>query len=49
MGRVIALEPSQVGRRGSEPRDAWQRMDTHPTPCLDLELVCGGTWFAGYR
>jgi hypothetical protein len=24
-------------------------MDARPAPCLDLELVCGGTWHSGCR
>jgi hypothetical protein len=28
---------------------AWQRVDARPAPCLNLELVCGGTWPLGCR
>jgi hypothetical protein len=57
----VALELPRAGQRELEPQDtwrprscpglqlAWQRVDTRPAPCLDLELVCGGTRSSGYR
>jgi hypothetical protein len=43
VGHVAAPKPISAGRRGPELQLAWQRVDTRPAPCLDLELVCGGT------
>jgi hypothetical protein len=40
-GHVAAPKPTSAGRRGPELQLAWQRVDTRPAPCLDLELVCG--------
>jgi hypothetical protein len=48
-GHVAAPAPTSAGRRGPELQLAWQGVYTRPAPCLDLELVCGGTWFSGYR
>jgi hypothetical protein len=48
-GHVAAPKPTSVGRRGPELQLAWQRVDTRLAPCLDLELVCGGTLSSGYR
>jgi hypothetical protein len=57
----VAPELPRAGQRELEPQDtwrprscpglqlAWQRVDTRPAPCLDLELVCGGTRSSGYR
>jgi hypothetical protein len=39
-GHVTAPEPTSVGRCGPKLQLAWQRVDAHPAPCLDLELVC---------
>jgi hypothetical protein len=46
---MVAPEPILAGRRGPEPYDTWQCVDACPTTCLDLKLVCRGTWSAGYR
>jgi hypothetical protein len=40
-GHVTAPKPTSAGRRGSELQVAWQRVDTRPTPYLNLELVYG--------
>jgi hypothetical protein len=48
-GHVAAPKPTSVGRRGPELQLAWQRVDTCPAACLDLDLVCGGTRSSGYR
>jgi hypothetical protein len=48
-GHVAAPEPTYVGRCGSKLQLAWQRMDAYHAPCLDLELVCGGTRSSGCR
>jgi hypothetical protein len=46
---VAAPKPISAGRRDPELQLAWQRVDTRSAPCLDLELVCGGTRSSGYR
>jgi hypothetical protein len=46
---MAAPKPTSAGRRDPELQLAWQRVDTRPDPCLDLELVCGGTRSSGYR
>jgi hypothetical protein len=48
-GHVAAPKPTSAGRQGPELQLVWQRVDTRPAPCLDLELICGGTRFSGYR
>jgi hypothetical protein len=48
-GHVTALEPTSVVRCGLKLQLTWQRVDARPAPCLDLELVCGGTQSSGYR
>jgi hypothetical protein len=48
-GHVAAPEPTSAGRCGPKLQLTWQRVDTHPTPCLNLELVCGGTRSSGCR
>jgi hypothetical protein len=42
-GHMAALEPTSVGRCGTKLQLAWQHVDARSAPCLDLELVCGGT------
>jgi hypothetical protein len=49
VGHVVALEPTSAGRCGPKLQLTWQRMDARPGPCLDLELVCGGTRSSGCR
>jgi hypothetical protein len=46
-GHVTASEPTSAGRCGLKLQLMWQRVDARPSPCLDLELVCGGTWSSG--
>jgi hypothetical protein len=46
---VEVPELTSIGRRGPELQGMWQRVDAHPTHCLDLKLVGGGTQSAGYR
>jgi hypothetical protein len=41
MGHVAALEPTIAGRCGLKLQLMWQRVDTRPAPCLDLDLVWG--------
>jgi hypothetical protein len=41
VGHVAAPEPTSVGRCGLNLQLAWQHVVAHPTPYLDLELVCG--------
>jgi hypothetical protein len=48
-GHVAASKPTSAGRRGPELQLVWQHVDTRPAPCLDLELICRGTWCSGYR
>jgi hypothetical protein len=48
-GHVAAPAPTSAGRRGPELQLTWQRVYTRSAPCLDLELVCGGTLSSGYR
>jgi hypothetical protein len=43
MGHMAALELTSAGRCGPKLQLTWQRVDARPAPCLDLELVCGGT------
>jgi hypothetical protein len=38
---VAESEPTSVGRYGLKLQLAWQRVNAHSAPCLDLELVCG--------
>jgi hypothetical protein len=40
---VAAPKPTSAGRCGPKLQLTWQRVDARPAPCLDLELVCGGT------
>jgi hypothetical protein len=49
MGHVATPEPTSAGRCGSKLQLAWQRVDARPAPCLDLELVYGGTRSSGCR
>jgi hypothetical protein len=49
VGHVVGPEPTSVGRCGLKLQLMWQRVDARPTPCLDLEIVCGGTRSLGYR
>jgi hypothetical protein len=49
MGHAVALKPTSVGRCGPKLQLTWQRMDARPTPCLHLEIVCGGTRSSGCR
>jgi hypothetical protein len=46
-GHVATPEPTSVGMCGPKLQLAWQHVDACPTPCLDLELVCGGTRSSG--
>jgi hypothetical protein len=46
---MVAPEPTFAGRCGPKVQLMWQHMDARPAPCLDLELVCGGTRSSGYR
>jgi hypothetical protein len=46
---VEVPELTSIGRSGPELQGTWQRVDACLTPCLDLKLVCRGSWFAGYR
>jgi hypothetical protein len=48
-GHVTALEPTSVGRCGLKLQLMWQRVDARSTPCLNLELICGGTRSLGCR
>jgi hypothetical protein len=48
-GHAVASEPTSAGRCGLKIQLTWQRVDTRYAPCLDLELVCGGTRSSGYR
>jgi hypothetical protein len=49
VGHVAALEPTSTGRCGPKLQLVWQLVDACSTPCLDLELVCGGTRSLGCR
>jgi hypothetical protein len=49
MGHVPAPEPTSVGRCGLKLQLTWQHVDARLAPCLDLELVCGGTRSSGCR
>jgi hypothetical protein len=42
-GHVAASEPTSVRRCDLKLQLTWQRVDACLPPCLDLELVCGGT------
>jgi hypothetical protein len=48
-GHVALAEPTSAGRCGPKLQLAWQRVDARPAPCLNLELVCGGTRSSGCR
>jgi hypothetical protein len=48
-GHVAAPEPTSAGRCDLKLQLAWQRVDAHAAPCLDLEFVCGGTRSTGCR
>jgi hypothetical protein len=48
-GHVTAPERTSIGKCGLKLQLAWQRVDAHLTPYLDLELVCGGTRSSGCR
>jgi hypothetical protein len=48
-GHMVAPEPTSVGRCGLKLQLTWQRVDVHLAPCLDIELICGGTRSSGYR
>jgi hypothetical protein len=48
-GHVAALKPTSVERCGPKLQLTWQRMDARPAPCIDLDLVRGGTRFLGCR
>jgi hypothetical protein len=41
-------EPTSVRRCGLKLHLMWQRVDARVAPCLDLELVCGGTRSSGF-
>jgi hypothetical protein len=49
VGHVVAPESTSAGRCGPKLQLALQRVDAHPAPCLDLELVCRGTQSSGCR
>jgi hypothetical protein len=49
VGHVAAPVPTSAGRCGPKLQLAWQCVDAHPAPCLDLELVCRGTQSPGCR
>jgi hypothetical protein len=49
VGHVVALDPTSVGRCGSKLQLTWQHVNARHPPCLDLELICGGTPPSGYR
>jgi hypothetical protein len=46
---VAVPKPTSTGRRGSEPRDAWQLVVAHSVVCLDFMPVHGGTRSTRYR
>jgi hypothetical protein len=48
MGHVAAPKPTSVGRFGLKLQRTWQHVDARPAPCLDLELICGGTLSSRY-
>jgi hypothetical protein len=48
-GHVASPEPTSAGRCGPKLHLAWQCVDARTAPCLDLELVCGGTRSSGCR
>jgi hypothetical protein len=48
-GHVVAPKPTSAGRCGPKLQLMWQCVDARPAPCLDLELVCGGTRSSGCR
>jgi hypothetical protein len=41
VGHATATEPTSVGRCDPKLQFVWQCVDAHPTPCLNLELICG--------
>jgi hypothetical protein len=48
-GHVAAPELTYARKCGPKLQLTWQRVDARPAPCLDLELVCGGTRSLGCR
>jgi hypothetical protein len=46
---VTVPKPSHLGSRNPELLDSWWRMDAHPAPGPNLELVHRGTRSAEYR
>jgi hypothetical protein len=48
-GHVAAPKPTSVGRCGPKLYLMWQRVDARLAPCLDLDLICGGTRSSGYQ
>jgi hypothetical protein len=48
-GHVVAPEPTSAGRCGPKLQLMWQHMDARSPPCLDLEPVCRGMRYLGYR
>jgi hypothetical protein len=48
-GHVTAPEPTSARRCGLKLQLVWQHVDARVAPCLDLELVYGGTRSSGCR
>jgi hypothetical protein len=46
-GHVATPEPTSAWRCGPKLQLTWQRVDARPAPCLDLDLVYGGTRSSG--
>jgi hypothetical protein len=46
---MTALEPTLAGRQGLILQDTWWHVVARLAPCVDLKLVCRGTWSVGYR
>jgi hypothetical protein len=49
VGHVTTPEPTSAGRCDSKLQLVWQRVDARFAPCLDLDLICGGTRSSGCR
>jgi hypothetical protein len=46
---MAASEPTLAGWQDTVLQDTWRCVGARPAPCLDLKLVCRGTWSIGYR
>jgi hypothetical protein len=48
-GHMAVPETTSAGSCDPKLQHMWQCVDARSTPCLDLELVCKGSWSLGCR